>query len=293
MKMSRFVIWGGVVIAGALLLSCNTIQGDLELLVDEPTSAHSPAWSSDGSMIYYILGSDPEVDLPEPKGYLYSLDVETKEIQQLSTEEIWGFETSPYNDYALTSEGPWFWIWDIEDWEKVDSCQPCQEAIENWSNIIQLKFSYESSRIVYYSYWIEDSLFLRRINLEDSTDELVMTKKEWKHIMAPGPGDTLLALIDTIYNLNSDDKIYVEHEPQYLHWNPADPQQLLISSGKQDKDLFMYDLRDKKLKRINSSPFRISSSDEAKFSPDGTKIVFKCVPKSEGSTQIWLFNLTN
>ncbi|TKJ39156.1 hypothetical protein CEE36_10325 [candidate division TA06 bacterium B3_TA06] len=290
-------VLGAGLIAGAVvtsLLSCNVIQGDRELLVEDlQYVVHSPHWSADGSKIYYILGKDNSS--PYSIGPVLAHDLENNTQTQITEEEISHLRGAPTKDIAVTAKGWWFWVWDIETWTKVDSCQPCEEGITNWHRIGRIHFSYESENAFYYIYWGEpDSLFLHRINLEDYTDEEVLAVKGNRLVFAPGPGDTLFAINDTIYNLNSGDKTPIGITPRALHWNPAVPTELLVCTG-EDKDLFLFNLEEEEAYRINTNASWGYDVYDAKFSSDGNKIVYITIDYDDAAvyTQMWLFDLSN
>jgi WD40 repeat protein len=290
-------VLGAGLIAGVVLaplLSCNNIYGDRELLVEDPQNVvHSPHWSADGSKIYYILGKGDYS--PYSRGPLWSYDLGNNTKTQITEEEISHLRGAPTKDIAVTADGWWFWIWDIETWTKVDSCQPCEDGITNWYTIGQIHFSYESENHFYYIYKPESGLLsLHRVNLEDYTDEEVLTTIGERKIFAPGPGDTLFAISDTIYNLNSGDKIPIGKTPNALQWNPAVPTELLVCTG-EDNDLFLFDLEEEKTSRINTNASWGYDVEEAQFSPDGNKIAYITIDNDDASayTQMWLLNLSD
>jgi WD40 repeat protein len=284
-------------IAGAILaplVSCNSIYGDRELLVDDPQNVvHSPHWSADGSKIYYILSKG---DLPPPtQGTVWAYDLENNTQTKITDEEVSHLIVGPTKDVALTAEGLWFFIWDIESWSKVDSCQPGDEGIANWQSIWRISFSYESENMIYYIYYTGSGpLSLHRVNLEDHSDEEVLSVIGNRVLFAPGPGDSLIALNDTIYNLNSGDKIPIGITPNALQWNPAVPTELLICTG-EDNDLFLFDLEEEKTFRINTNASWGYDVFEARFSPDGNKIAYITIDHDDASayTQMWLLNLSD
>lgn len=241
-------VLGAGLIAGVVLaplLSCNNIYGDRELLVEDPQNVvHSPHWSADGSKIYYILGENNAE--PHSRGPVWSYDLVNNTQTQITEEEFWDLSVSPSGNLAITDEGYWYWIWEVETWNIVDSFRVSEEAIPHWSALTKPEFSYESENVFYYTYWVKpDSIFLRCVNLADSTDEELLTAHGERNIIAPGSGDTLFAVNDTIYNLNSNDKIPIGITPNALQWNPAVPTELLICTG-EDNDLFLFDLDDEK-----------------------------------------------
>lgn len=282
-------VLGAGLIAGAVLaplLSCNVIQGDLELLVDESASAWSPCWSTDGTKIYFILGEEVDEYEDDEPGYVWSLEVETGSRKQISDQplgELLGeIETSRYDDLFISAWKGWIRILDIETWTQLDSFPAARE-----NYLHQPKFSYESDQVIYYTLWATNSVFLHRINRADSTDEELIASGPG-FVFAGGPGDTLVALSDTICNLNSGEKIPLGITPQSLDWNPVVPTEILICTY-DDEDLFIFDLETQKLRRINASPKETYNSREARFSPHGDRIVFTAFRDSDGRRQIWLF----
>ncbi|MBN2379405.1 PD40 domain-containing protein [candidate division WOR-3 bacterium] len=290
MKMSRFVIWGGVVIAGALLLSCDTIQGDLRLISSESFGSHSPVWTSDGKSIYFVVASGMGGNIPYGGGPVWRFDLGANNLTQITEEEFsYGDDSSPQGDYILKGEdGKWVML-QVGTWEEIISYTPPQQVIDNWGSVKGPKFSYESNNVIYYSYCDNgtDSVYIHRVNLEDITDERILTRNV-KRGFAPGPGDTLIAFIDTIYNLNNKEVIPVTLGAVFLDWNPTNPNELLVSTTN-DKDMYLFDIQTQEPQRINAGPPKTYNIDEAKFSPDGDKIVFTARRNSDGLQEVWLF----
>jgi WD40 repeat protein len=261
------------------MASCSTIQGDLELLVDDLTWSHTPAWSSDCSRIYYS----------DDNNVLWRIDLASNNRTKVTDEPVGGFDYTPHGDLALSGgANRWIIVFELDTWTRVDSVQFSPDAQFDWSGV-HLRFSYESSQIIYYCYKNTDTIFLRRINLDDSTDELLV-RKGLGACFAPGPGDTLVALWDTVYNLRSGERVPLPVEPQSLQWNPAVPGELLISTW-HDSDLFLFDVGTRKMRRVNAGPPGTFVTEVARFSPDGKKIVLVATQLSSGKNQIWLFNM--
>lgn len=287
-------VLGAGLIAGAVvtpLISCNVIHGDTELLVDDPDHpVHSPRWSSDGSKIYFILGK--QNDDPWAIGSVWSFNLSDNTQTQITEEEIWDFDILATGNLAVTWEAYWFWIRDLETWDVLDSIKPCEEAMEVWVFIDQPKFSYESEELLYYTYWVApDSIHLHRMDLADLADEEILFSKGEKRIFAPGPGDTLIALNDTVYNLTTGEQIPIPIKTglKELQWNPVVPAELLISLG--DNGLFLFNLVERKTYRIEINTPKGYDIVDARFSPDGESIVLLASWNGDGffENQIWLF----
>lgn len=291
MKRMWSVLRVGLIIGATVtLVSCNVIQGELTLLVDDREHpAHSPHWSSDGSKIYFILGEDDHE--PDPWGSVWKLDLEDNALIQITDQVFCDFDVSPDGDFAVTDEErEVFWIRDLETWDKLYSCQPCKRVTSHLGTIPHVKFSLESEHILYYAYWFSGFVFLHRINLTDSLDEELLSIQS-SPIFAPGPGDTLIALNDTVYNLTTGEQIPIPIKTglKELQWNPVVPAELLISLG--DNGLFLFNLVERKTYRIEINTPKGYDIVDARFSPDGESIVLLASWNGDGffENQIWLF----
>lgn len=272
------------------LLSCNVVKGELTLLVDnKETTAYSPCWSSDDSKIYFVSSED----LYSP-GQVWSINLADETQKQLSEEEVKEIDISPAGDLCVTYLDGWILLLDTETWTQLDSLPVPEEFKEDWRNDFYApRFSYESDQIIYYLYHLySDSSYLHKVNLADSTDELILAAERGS-VFAPGPGDTLFVLRDTIYNLNSQERIPIDIPDdliEFVYWNPAVPTELIISTGPHE-DIFIFDIQTQKANRIDTRSTEASWVGYAKFSPDGERIVFATLDAG-GSwvvSRIWLF----
>jgi len=279
-------------LAATLLVSCNVIKGELTLLVDNSqTTADSPCWSSDGSKIYFVSSED----LYSP-GQVWSINLADETQKQLSEEEVKEIDISRDGNLCVTYLDGWIRLLDTETWTQRDSIAVPEEA-KTAKNFYPPKFSHQSDKIIYYLYYLfSDSSYLHKVNLVDSTDELILAAKRG-FVFAPGPGDTLFALGDTIYNLNSQERIPIDIPDdliEFIYWNPVVPTELVISTGPQD-DIFLFDLETQKATRIDIRSTEASWVGYARFSPDGERIVFATLDAG-GSwfvCRIWLFEPTD
>jgi len=293
MKRMWSVLRVGLIIGATVtLVSCNVIQGELTLLVEE-RSAYSPCWASDGSKVYFVASEDALN--PVALGQIWSVDIEDKTQKKVSEEEVKEIDISRDGDLCVTYLDEWILVLNTETWTQRDSIHLPEEATGDWRNKFSApRFSYETNEVIYYHYHVySKSSYLHKVNLVDSTDQLILTT-EGASVVAPGPGDTLLAFGDTIYNLNSQERIPIDIPDDYIQsidWNPAVPTELVVSTGPQD-DIFLFDLETQKATRIDIRPtIKSGWVGSARFSPDGDKIVFGTLD-AEGTwslCKIWLF----
>jgi WD40 repeat protein len=272
-----------------MLASCEKpVEGELEqLLNNKQQTAICPRWSYDGSKIYFIYNSGTN------SGRLGVYDFATGKDTALNDPWMHGFDISRFSDLMLTNEGGWFWIRKPETWEVVDSSKACEKS-SLW--IVPPRFSYESENVLYYMYWVEsDTVFVNRINREDETDvELFYILSQKTADFAPGPGDTLFAISDTVYNLNSGEKVPLGVRSIQIQWNPADPNELLVVAAS-DEDLYVFNIQERKLRRIRVGlPEGYKNYvEDARFSPDGKSIVLVGEQYSDGGgpLYLWLYKI--
>ena len=283
------------VLVGTLVVSCNedVIEGELILLVDnKETTAYSPCWTSDGSKIFFVSAED--IHPYDNPGQVWSVNITDGTPEQISQKEVWRIDISPEGDLCVTYLDGWIRLLDTETWTQLDSLPVPEEFKEDWRNDFYApRFSYESDQIIYYLYHLySDSSYLHKVNLADSTDELILAAERGS-VFAPGPGDTLFALRDTIYNLNSQERIPIDIPDdliEFIYWNPIVPTELVISTGPHE-DIFIFDIQTQKANRIDTRSTEASWVGYARFSPDGERIVFATLDAG-GSwvvSRIWLF----
>lgn len=277
-----------LIVLAAMLASCEKpIEGELEKLpVDINTAPDNPCWSGDGTKLYFI-------DLPQLH-HVAEYDINSKSQKELTDQFIRSFDIYPSSNRLVAEDGKWLWIRDPATWETIDSLRPCQKAIEMSGGVITPKFSYESDKIIYYTFKILDSVFLHRVDIENHTDEELMITFGQQDIFSPGPGDSLFVLNDTIYNFASEKRIYTKIKPYWVQWNPVSANEILIASGK-DSDLFLFDMETKKTRRITVPLFEGYVSTNAQFSPDGKKIaIVGCFYDGYYTGhKLWLMTLSN
>ncbi len=300
MKRMWSVLGAGLigVLVGSLVVSCNddaedVIEGELTLLVDnKETTAYSPCWSSDGSKIYFV--SAEGIHPYDNPGQVWSVNITDGTPEQISQKEVWRIDISPEGDLCVTYLDGWIRLLDTDTWTQLDSLPVPEEFKEDWRNDFYApRFSYESDQIIYYLYYLySDSRYLHKVNLDDSTDELILAAERGS-VFAPGPGDTLITLRDTIYNLNSTERIPLNidfDDIESLDWNPTLPTELLIATNSH-KYLFIFDLETREVTKIDISSTDAGWVGDASFSPDGERIVFTTT-NSGGIwvvSRIWLF----
>lgn len=278
-----------LIVLAIIFASCEKpIEGELERLLDDTQqAANTPRWSYDGSKIYFIYDSGTN------SGRLGVYDFSTGEDTALSDPWMPGFDISRFSDLILTNEGGWFWIRKPETWEVVDSSKACEKALDVVLTIHGPKYSYESSQSFYYLFWREpDSLFLHKVDLSlHSDEEVLIINSEERGAFAPGSGDTLFAISDTMYNLKSGEKIPLGIRPIELQWNPAAPNELLVvKAAAKDEDLYLFSLQERRLNRIKVElPEIYSSTSDARFSPDGKSIVLVGEQYSDGGDPLYLW----
>lgn len=264
---------------------------------DHYRPVHSPEWSADGSKIYLVMGEYN--GWYESEGPVYSIDLATKDTAMITEGPIGYFDISPKKDIAATEAGWRFWFWYTDTWERIGMFKPCQKAIDNELISSGPVFSYESEDVVFYSYLVfnygyPDTAFLNRINLKDSTDTEILISISSKTVLAPGPGDSLIAMSDTIFNLNSGEKIPLKVKAGCMDWNPADPTQLLIVPEELgDMYQYIFDLETRKLQKIDANTESTNMNIEARFSPDGKTIALAASNAGDGEfyNQLWLIKL--
>lgn len=307
MKKLKFVFWGVAVLAAVgFLVSCDNdddievIEGELTLLVkggthmDSPNATY-PCWSSDGSVIYYVLSHTPD---DWNIGQVWSINVDDSSTKMITEYEIREFDISRQGNLCLFYEyegtEDWIRIMETETWTAIDSVQPVEEAKHTHSgDVFDVKFSYEysdSNRIFYYLYNEHKvGSHLNKVNLDNSTDEKIVSDCHSTHL-ATGPGDTLFAFDGNIINLNTGEKTTLEVSGGSLDWNPADPRELLVAGGIK-KEVYVCDLDSNKIRRFSVDNEWIFN---ARYSPDGKRIaVGSQLSISEGGGvwgSIWIFD---
>jgi len=287
-----------------VILSCTQqIEGELTILVDwddEGVTASSPEWSSDGSKVFFISTWDSTGNYDTSR--VWCVNVNTGETTLVSPEEYpvdyRKIDVDLIEDRCVTywpSLYGLFRVYDTETWSQLDSVLPPEDfETKSITTIYYPKFSYESNQVFYYMYHVlGDASYLRKVNLVDSTDEIILTvKQSW--FFAPGPGDTLFAVGDTIYNLNTDERISMGLEELLstgsMDWNPANPDELIIAKGIR-RDIYIYSIEHRELTRLDTDFGSGAIVEGARFSPDGDRIVFS-VDVPVGGTfidKIWIF----
>lgn len=295
MKRMWSVLGAGLIVgmAATLLVSCNVVKGELSLLVDNTeTTAYSPCWSSDGSKIYFISAED--IHPYDNPGQVWSVNITGGTPKQITQEAVWRIDISPTGDLCVTYLDGWIRLLDTETWTQLDSLPEPEEFKEDWRNDFYApRFSYESDQIIYYLYHLySDSSYLHKVNLADTTDELILAVERGS-VFAPGPGDTLFVLRDTIYNLNSQERIPIDIPDdliEFVYWNPAVPTELIISTSPHEH-IFIFDIQTQKAERIDTRSTEASWVGNASFSPDGERVAFATLDAG-GSwvvSRIWLF----
>jgi len=279
------------------------IPGTLTLLVpggiESDASATSPCWSSDGSVIYYTY-QEPQI---APYGFpapVWSVNVADSTRKKITDDEIGKIDISRQGNlcvyYKQEYTDDWIIIMETETWTPVDTILPVEKAKHSkLGDICEIRFSYEysdSNRILYYLYSENGITHLNRVNLDDSTDVMIVEDCHSVNF-APGPGDTLFAFTGAIVNLNTGEKIVTEIGPGYegsLDWNPADPGELLVAGGI-SKEAYVCDLDSNKIRMFTVNDEMIWC---AKYSPDGKRIaVESLLDISEGNFErgsIWIFD---
>lgn len=273
-----------------VLLSCTPpIEGELTVLVDWDdvgVTAESPAWSSDGSKVFFISTWDSTGNYDTSR--VWCVDVNTGETTLVSPEAqeldnlVLEIDIDPVDNRCLTywpHWNGWIRVFDTETWTQIESIRPPEDyRINEHVKRYYPRFSYESNRALYYFYHNidNDSSYLHKVNLEDSTDEVILTvQQSW--FFAPGPGDTLFAIGDTVYNLNTNERISMGlaglPSTGSVNWNPANSDELVIAKGEK-RDLYVYNLETRELTQLKTDFARNVWIEDARFSPDGNRIVF-------------------
>jgi len=296
MKSSKVLFLGIVaLVSGGAFISCTPpIEGELTPLVKFQDYVYevllvSPCWSSDGLNVYFTSIWD---SLEFTRTYrVWCVDVKTEAMEQISTGNISivGIDISKEDNLCVTYWGELFHVLDAHTWTELVSLEPQASGVS-----YSPRFSYESDRVFYYMYEIPSgSTYLRKVNLKDSTDEVILTVKQGGYC-DPGPGDTLFAIHDTIYNVKSNKRIPIGIDlpsTGTVNWNPADPSELLISTGVKH-ELYIFDLETRELTELNVKATNSNTILDAKFSPDGKRIVLatKSIGDAVCYEKIWIFD---
>lgn len=278
-------------LAATLLLSCNVIKGELTLLVENHLEAtYSPCWSWDGSKIYFIHSEGPRN--PDEPGQIRSVNVADQTLALICENTFCAIDVSRQDNLCLPTwynGDDWIRVVDIETWTTLDSILP--EHIYGYP-----RFSMESSQIIYYidreQGW--DSTLLHKVDLSSSTDEIILVAGPG-YSVTPGPGDTLFAIGDTIYNINNAERIPLDLDPlsdATLDWNPANHLELLICEERTDRHILLFNLGTRKSRRVNAVPNLAAWIHNPTFSPDGKRIAFEAAEGADSfyDYQIWIFD---
>lgn len=291
MKKTSFILT--VALLGTALLSCTPhIEGELTLLVENHLEAtYSPCWSADGSKIYFIHSDDPRN--PDEPGQIWSVNLADEALEMVCGDTFQAMDVSRHDGICLPTwfdDDDWIRAVDIETWTTLDSIRP--EDIYGYP-----RFSYESSEVFYYIYrkqgW--DSTYLYRVERTSGTDEVIFVAGKG-YSVAPGPGDTLFAIGDAIYNINSSERIPLDLDPQFdaaLDWNPANPSELLIYQRESNRNILLFNLETGKTSKVDASPEEAAWIDNPTFSPDGKRIALEAAQGGDSfyDYQIWIFDL--
>lgn len=269
-----------------MLATCEKpIEGKLTRLVERLESkshfSHSPCWSSDGSKVYY-LSKGPVNDYSEYY-QIWSVDLTDNALKKEFDNDysIWLMDISHQSDLCVIvflEEFGNLRLLDLVDSTEVESvfC-PTQNP----------KFSIESDEILYYL----DDGDIHKFNRVDSTDEVIWARGAGL-IFAPGPGDTLFAVGDTVFNITTGEAIPIgldEDEINSINWNPANAYELLISKD-HSGDLLIFNLENRKMSVLDIKEVHTRRILDARFSPDGKEILFSCsIGEDLPDDEIWIF----
>jgi len=287
MKRMWSVLGAGLIVGMAvtLLLSCNpSIDGELTLLVEkldhESGFSHSPCWSSDATKVYYLShwGNGEEYSSNYVIRSIDLSDHSTRKVLDNNYDIGW-MDVSHVSDicvtYSLDKLEEWL-LYDLENSTLVDSIN-CSAQKQ--------KFSLESDQIIYYS--ANDGI--HKFNLADSSDEIFWTRGSGSDF-APGPGDTLFARGDTVFNINTGEAIPIgiaKVDMHCMNWNPAVAEELVLTTV---RDLHIFNLETEQLHRLDIRDVNVTHLEDAKFSPDGKRIIFSCsVGRDLQRDEIWMF----
>ena len=297
-----------LLVSGVFFITCTPpIEGDFSLIVKLHNEvggglpSYSPCWSSDGSLIYFITSWDT-LQSGYPTDQVWSISVLTGSLRQITYQEcietgIHGIDISKEDNRCITywphGNGK-IYVFETETWEKIDSILPVEESQPGiHCDFYYPKFSYESNEVAYYLYHIlEDSSYLRKVSFSDSTDDLILTvKQNW--FFAPGPGDTLFAIGDTIFNSKTNERIPINIDlptTGSVNWNPANSSEVIISTGIYG-DVYIFNLESSNKTRLD---IRLPSNhivNDARYSPDGERIVLEIEEVGDGTSEygIWIF----
>lgn len=282
-----------LIVLCVMLVSCEKpIEGELTLLIEQK-SAYSPCWAHDGSCVYFVSSTN---DLDAwGAGLVWSVDVGNNHINQVSGDALAEMDFSTDGSLCVTYYNGWIRMYDTETWAQCDSTALTEDAKKSLNIMHPPKFSTESNDIIYYHYYdrTSDHSYLHKVNLNDSTDETILSTDQASYV-APGPGDTIVAFGDTIYNLNTQERIFIDISEEYIQsadWNPIEPTELLISSGPQE-DILIFNLITKEAHTLGiHKTVKSGWVGGAQYSPDGKKVVF--VGMDQDATwslaRIWIF----
>jgi len=269
-----------------LLLSCAPwpVEGELTLLVDDLDNGSwftvSLCFSHDGSKVYYLsLGPDYDPDYFQ----IWSVDILDKTVNReidYGYEILW-MDVSHNRSICLMVcdiEYDDFFLYDLETSRFTDTIQ---------FSGLSPKFSLETDSIIYSL----STSGIWKINVNDESEEIVCSRGTGS-AYAPGPGDTLFAVGDSVFNINTGEAIHIlvsEEEVYSMNWNPAKDDELLIATGL-ERDLFIFNIASRDLYRLDLGDANHTIIRDANFSPDGEKIVFySTLGGWHSKDKVWLF----
>ncbi|TKJ39155.1 hypothetical protein CEE36_10320 [candidate division TA06 bacterium B3_TA06] len=294
MKRMWSVLGAGLIVGLAVtpLLSCNVIQGDLELLVDEQTSIYSPCWGPDGEYIYYLLASI----WGSETGSLWVIDLETLETERITGEEqeIPVFDLSPDgSEICFARASSWLYFIRTEDGSLYDSL--LLDSVIYYISSNPPRFSRQDPDFIYYLSTINDSILLHQIKRSDESDKVLLSLPRPEHITRFNIScDGSRVLIgDTIYSLKGNTSVSLDRKLGFVDWHPTDPDFLVGTMA--DGWLCFYDLSEDKWSKAKVNPYKPSINAEVRFSPDGERIAVTSKPEGGEFTEyaLWFFDPSN
>ncbi|MBN2380771.1 hypothetical protein JXM67_13310 [candidate division WOR-3 bacterium] len=196
----------------------------VDRLDHESWFTHSPCWSNHGLKVYYLSqGND---DSYSDVIQIWSIDLSSMTPKKMidNSEDFLWMDVSHEREicvvYSLDNNDE-LWLFDLEDSASLGEIKTSEH---------QPKFSSVSDSIVYFG----GGNGIGKYNLADSSVEKILSAESgYIHDFAPGPGDTLFAIGDTIYNINTGEVIPIDipsDEINRINWNPANPQEVVIAT---------------------------------------------------------------